>query len=268
MVLEQYIANEYLRALIILVAVFIIIKVPVYIIKKTIAKWPAKTKTDIGDIIIKKANAPITWIVLLLGLKMAIDEISAVKDVPQVDRFFSTIIVVLIFYILIIDLNLVIDRWGKKLATRTKSEIDDNLIILLKRSLKVVGSILALLYILSVWGIEITPLLASLGIAGLAVAFALQATLSNIFGGISLILDKTIKVGDVVFIDQDTRGTIMDIGLRSTKIKTFDNELIIMPNGKLADMRIQNIALPEPKSRVVIPFGVAYGYDIDKVNHL
>lgn len=268
MVLEQYIANEYLRALIILIIVFIIIKVPVYVIKKIIAKWSTKTKTDIDNIIIKKANAPITWIILLLGLKMAIDEISAIKNIPQVDRFFSTVIVVLIFYILIISLNLAIDRWGKKWATRTKSQIDDNLIILLKRSLKVVGGILALLYVLSVWGIEITPLLASLGIAGIAVAFALQATLSNIFGGISLILDKTIKVGDTVFIDQETRGTIMDIGLRSTKIRTFDNELIIMPNGKLADMRIQNIALPEPKSRVVIQFGVAYGSDIDKVKKI
>lgn len=81
-------------------------------------------------------------------------------------------------------------------------------------------------------------------------------------------MDKSIRVGDVVFLDAETKGKIEKIGLRSTKMRTFDNELIIIPNSVLADSNIQNIALPEPKSRVVVPFGVAYGSDVDKVKKI
>ena len=110
------------------------------------------------------------------------------------------------------------------------------------------------------------PLVASLGIAGIAVAFALQNTLGNIFGGISLILDKSVKVDDVIKLDQDTYGTVIDVGLRSTKILTWDGELVTIPNGKLADSRILNFYQPNPSVRVVIEFGVEYGSDTSKVN--
>ena len=128
--------------------------------------------------------------------------------------------------------------------------------------------IIVLLAILKIWGIQIGPLLAGLGIGGIAIAFAMQSTLGNIFGGVSLILDKTIKVGDVVYLDNETKGTILDIGLRSTKIKTFDNELIIIPNGEVANKKIQNVVQPDPSARVVIPFSVAYGSNVDKVKKI
>ena len=89
--------------------------------------------------------------------------------------------------------------------------------------------------------------------------------LSNIFGGVSIILDKSVNVGDLVNLDDGTSGKISKIGIRATKVQTFDNEMIIVPNSKLANSNIKNIAQPEPKSRVVIPFGVAYGTDIEKV---
>ena len=118
------------------------------------------------------------------------------------------------------------------------------------------------------WGIQIGPLLAGLGIAGLAVALALQPTLANIFSGIAMILDKTIRIGDLIYLENNTRGKVVKIGLRSTKLRTADNELIIVPNSDLANSKIQNVALPEPKSRAVIPFGVAYGSDIEKVKKI
>jgi MscS family membrane protein len=125
-----------------------------------------------------------------------------------------------------------------------------------------------LLYVLDIYGIEIVPLIGALGIAGLAVALALQPTLGNIFSGASMVIDKSIGVGDLVYLDSQTKGKVLKIGLRSTKILTFDNELIIIPNSNLAESMIQNVALPEPKSRVVIPFSVAYGSDIEKVKKI
>ena len=108
-------------------------------------------------------------------------------------------------------------------------------------------------------------MLASLGIAGVAVAFALQNTLGNIFGGISLILDKSIKIGDKIRLDNDAMGIVLDVGLRSTKIRTWDNELITIPNGKMADSRILNFMQPDLTVRGAIEFGVEYGSDPAKV---
>ena len=115
------------------------------------------------------------------------------------------------------------------------------------------------------WGVQIGPLLTSLGIAGIAIAFALQSTLGNIFGGMSIILDKSIKVGEKIELDANTMGTVVDVGLRSTKIRTFDNEMITIPNGKLADSRILNFVQPDPRVRIKIEFGVEYGSDTSKV---
>jgi len=92
--------------------------------------------------------------------------------------------------------------------------------------------------------------------------------LSNIFSGISVILDKSVRVNDLIYLGTDAKGKILKVGLRSTKIRTFDNELIIVPNNKLADSMIQNVALPDPKTRATVPFSVAYGSNIEKVKKI
>jgi len=165
--------------------------------------------------------------------------------------------------------NILIFTGIKKMAEKSKSKIDDTLFSIFNSILNIVLVVLAFLYILNIWGVEIGPLLAGLGIAGIAIALALQPILSNIFSGIAIVLDGTVKTGDLVYLEGESiKGKIDKIGLRSTRIRTFDNEYIIMPNNKLSDTAIQNVGLPEPKSRVVIPFGVAYGSNIAKVKKL
>ena len=101
--------------------------------------------------------------------------------------------------------------------------------------------------------------------AGLAIGFAVQDSLSNIFGGISLLLDKAVKVGDFVQLDSGESGEVIDVGLRSTKVKNWDNEVMIIPNGSLANSKFVNWKLPDLRARVVVPFGVEYGSDVKKV---
>ena len=269
MVLNNLIQNDYIRALVILLAIFMILRILVFITEKIILRIVKKTKTKLDDKVIYKINKPLSFFVLIIGIRVAILELPLKEDTSLiVSRVISTILIVFVFYLVYRVVDILIENWGRKWAKRTRSTLDDSLLNLSHRAIMIVVFVIALLYILNFWDIEITPLLASLGIAGIAVAFALQSTLGNIFGGVSLILDKTIKVGDVVFLDQETKGTVIDVGLRSTKIRTFDNELIIMPNGKLADMKILNIALPDPKVRTVIPFSVAYGSDVEKVKKI
>jgi len=156
----------------------------------------------------------------------------------------------------------------KRISNKTHSKTNEAMAQLIKGLLKVLLVFASIVYLLGIWGIEVTPLLAGLGVGGIAIAFALQSSLGNVFGGISMILDKSVNVNDLVNLEDGTSGKITHIGLRSTRVKTFDNEIVIVPNSKLSESNIKNVAQPEPKTRVVIPFGVVYGSDINKVKKL
>jgi len=268
--LESYIENHYARALILLFLVFVVLKISVFIIERIIVRFTKKTSTTIDDIILNKTSRPVTLLILILGIRLALGELPYFTS--NIDslmwKITYSIIIVITGYILFVILDQIIARGWKKFAIKTKSRVDESLISIFHSILNVTWVLIVFLYLLSSWGVQIGPFLAGLGIAGLAVALALQPTLSNIFSGISIVMDKTVRVGDLVYLDAETKGKILKIGLRSTRIQTFDNELIIIPNSKLADSMIQNVALPEPKSRAVVPFSVSYGNDIDKVKKI
>jgi MscS family membrane protein len=263
---EQYFPNEYLRAFVVLAGSMILLRCALTLAFLTLKFLTRKTKTKADDLLIAKSRNPITLWFFLISIRLGIEEVTLVENLASIiENTISSLIVISLAYVLYLILDIIIFSAIKKMAKRTKTEIDDGLFSIVQSALKIALIVLAFLYVLSLWGVEIGPFLAGLGIAGLAVALALQPTLSNIFSGAALILDKTVRIGDLVYLDAETRGIIEKIGFRSTKIKTADNELIIIPNSKLADSKIQNIALPEPKSRVIIPFSVGYGSDIQKV---
>jgi MscS family membrane protein len=259
-------SNKYVRSAIILFVFFFIAKSLAIIVEKIILKLTMKTKTEVDDLIVKKTNKPISLILLLMGIRLAIVPIGFIESAYTIiANILYSLMIFIGGYIIITIIDVIVNNWGKTFTKRTKSEIDDTILSLIHKTIELVIYIIAILIILDNWGIKIGPLLASLGIAGLAIAFALQNTLANIFGGVSLILDKSIKIGDIVKLDADTMGTVYGIGIRSTKIKTWDNEIIIIPNGKLVESKIQNISQPDPSIRINIEFGVEYGSNIEKV---
>ncbi len=119
--------------------------------------------------------------------------------------------------------------------------------------------------LLTIWKVDVTPLLASAGIAGLAVALAAKDSLANFFGGVNLFLDRPFKQGDYVVLGTGERGAIAEIGLRSTRIVTRDDIMVCIPNSIIANSKIINESAPEPHHRVRIKIGVAYGSDLDQV---
>ncbi|NCN51900.1 mechanosensitive ion channel family protein [archaeon] len=268
-VILNFTENEYLIALIYLLLSFALIRLGAFILEKIILKLTLKTKTNLDDLIIAKSARPLTLIVLLVGLKIAINQLTLSEKISMIFHdLISSFLVLVVAYLIYVIFDLVYARAWKRFATKTKTKSNDALIQLTQGTVKVVLIIATIIYLLSYWGIEIGPLLAGVGIGGIAIAFALQSSLANVFGGISIILDKTIRVGDLVKLSDGTTGTILHIGLRSTRVKTFDNEMIFVPNSKLSNENVQNIAMPEPKSRVVIPFSVAYGSKIEEVKKI
>ena len=267
---ENLISNEYLRALVVFVVFLFGIRVLLFVFEKITLKLTSKTKTDIDDKIMEKSSWPLTAIASLIALRVTVSEISFSESVANaVNTTIYSLIVIFIAYIIYVVVSLVLLSALKRFAGKTKSQIDDSLVTLFNSVLDVALILITLLYVLSLWGIEIGPLLATLGIAGLAVALALQPILSNIFSGASVVLDRSVRVGDLVTIpSENIEGKIEKIGLRSARILTFDNEHIVIPNNKLAEGVIRNVALPEPKTRIALPVGVAYGSDVAKVKKI
>lgn len=237
-------------------------KILFWIIEKVIHAFVKRTKTQIDDLILKKTHKYIVWLFFFIGLRIFI---LPLLDLQILDRLNDSLIVLFVAFVVMGILDVFIDIWGKKWASKTKSTIDDSLIPLFHKFSRITLIIIAFILILHIWKVNITPFLASLGIAGIVLAFALQNSLSNIFGGISMILDKNISVGDTIKLNSGEFGKVLDVGIRSTKVKTFDNEVYIIPNGKLSDSVIQNFAQPDLSARVVIDFGVAYGSKPEKV---
>ena len=267
--LEQYIAHDYLRFVVILIGGFILLRIFIFLIEKVVLKLTIKTKTKLDDLLVKKTSKPITFLILMIVLRVALNEVFLGEKFGDIlNKIVMSIIILAIFIVAYSVFFLVINRGWKKLRKGEDKGKNQGMFHLLEGTLKVVFVVAIFLIILQFWGVAIGPLLAGIGIGGIAIAFALQSSLGNIFGGISIILDDSIRVGDLVNLADGVSGKILKIGLRSTKIMTFDNEVIIIPNGKLADSNIHNVAKPEPKSRVVIPFSVAYGSDIGKVKKL
>lgn len=269
MPLEQLIGllqqNKYIYSIIVLVAFFLLSEFVVILFEKFILRLTKKTKTEVDDLIIRKINKPLSWILLFIGIRIAVLPLGIKESILNpVQHFLSSLIVVVVTYIAIAVIDIIIDNWGKKIAQKTESKLDDQILPVFHKFSRIFISIIGLLFVLPLWGIQIGPLLTSLGIAGVAVAFALQSSLANIFGGVSIILDKSIKVGDKIKLDNETMGSVMDIGLRSTKIQTWDGEFVTIPNGKLADSRILNFTQPA-NVRVAIDFGVEYGSEPAKV---
>jgi small-conductance mechanosensitive channel len=136
---------------------------------------------------------------------------------------------------------------------------------LLNKALSVIIFLIAIIVILGYYQVDITPMIAGVGLGAVVIGLALQSTLNNFFAGVHLLSDKPIRVRDFIELDKDTYGIVEDIGWRSTRIRMLTDNLLIIPNGKLADSNIINYSMPKQDFAIWIPCGVAYDSDLKKV---
>ena len=225
-----------------------------------------KTKTQVDDIVIRAVKKLVTYSVPVIGLMVALMPLSLPTSIPQRTLFSLLAVVVIRGAIsLVEDLS----QWTEKTwVKRTDSTLDDGLLPLVRKVVKTSIVILGVLLILQEWEVQIGPILGALGIGGLAMGLALNSSLANIFGGIQLLLDGSLNAGDKVMLESGEVGEVLDVGLRSTKLRTYDNEVIFLPNSQLANSRIKNFTRPDVSIRVTVNFGVAYGSDVARVKQV
>jgi len=150
-----------------------------------------------------------------------------------------------------------------RMAARTQSKLDDHLVPLLRKALKITLAVIVAVWVVQLLGYSVGSLLAGLGIGGLAVALALQDTLANFFGSVFIFLDRPFSVGDMVKIG-DTEGVVEQIGFRSTRIRTWPATLVAIPNKQVAESKIDNWS-KMPKRRVNQTVGVTYETTADQM---
>ncbi|HET7343568.1 MAG TPA: mechanosensitive ion channel family protein [Methylomirabilota bacterium] len=139
---------------------------------------------------------------------------------------------------------------------------------LARAAVRVVVLVIGGLILLDALGVRITPLLTALGVGGLAVALALQDTLSNLFAGVHLLADRPIRVGDYVKIADTIEGHVVDVGWRSTRVRMLQNNVVIVPNKRVAESVIVNYDMPESRMAIQLPVSVACDSDPDRVESL
>ena len=153
-------------------------------------------------------------------------------------------------------------------APRTATQFDDNMVPLLRRGLVITIYGAALLVVVDALGLSISPILGGLGITGIAVALALQPTLSNFFAGTYVLSEGAIQVGDYIELDTGPAGYVIDVGWRSTKIRTWQSNMVIIPNSVMADHLITNYNRPSRAMGVMVTCGVSYSSDLSEVERI
>lgn len=256
--------SQYFISILIFVAFIAIAKSFQHIFIKYVARLSARTESDIDDQIIRVASRPLFTLILLGGLYLAIITLPRIDAyMNYVNESFFVLLTLVLSWLVARVLSLLTTRWFQARRGLTGSPHLLNIIV------SVVIYLAAIIIILSHFQIEITPFVAALGLGGLAVGLALQPTLSNIFAGVHLLGDQPIKVGDFIeLLDNNLSGYVEDVGWRSTRIRTLPNNLVIIPNSKLAESTIVNNSLPSLEMSVRVQVGVDYSSDLSKVERV
>ncbi len=258
--------GDFILAAAIVVASVVASKLFLMLFERAVLRITAKTKTTLDDAILKAVKKPLYIGIILVGVFLAIDSLNFVDVYLDTIRAGFTVIWILLGAYTVSRVLKAFFSWhAKEMATKTATKLDETMMPIIRKILNVFIYAVAFMIILKSFGVEITPLVAGLGIGGLAIALALQDTLANLFSGAFVVSDKIIKVGDYIELEGGVKGYVEEIGWRTTKIRTLPNNLVIIPNLKLASATLTDYSAPTEEMAVVIQVGVDYGSDLEKV---
>lgn len=258
--------GDMILAILFIVVSVVLAKVLYKVIEKIFKALTSKTRLQGNIELIKKLERPIVVGIILCGIYFALITLEFLVSYRQsIDLVFTVIGVIVGTYVAIKIANVLLDLVFLNYTKVTRKALDETFVSLFGKVLSGVIIIIGLMFLLISFGVEITPLIASLGIGGIAVALALQDTLSSFFAGTYLVTDRSIKLGDYIELENGLNGWVVGIGWRSTKIKTLPNNMVIIPNSKLAQSIVTNYSAPQREMSVVVKCGVAYGSDLEKV---
>ena len=228
-----------------------------------------KTRTSFDTMLLESADGRIQWLAFALGTYMG--ALNVFAGVAVWSYCVAALYVHLVFAITCLAYSItegVVNWYAESFAEKTRSDIDDRAVILFHRFAKIVFFFVALTVIFQHFDIQITGILATAGIASFAFALAAQDTLANLISGVILMFDRPFKRGDRITLPSGGWGDVMEIGLRSTKVLSFEQKVIVIPNAEIARSEIVNHSVPDQRVKIRHDVGVAYGSDMHKVKQI
>jgi len=222
-----------------------------------------KTQRDWDDVLAVEVRRRIPFWSLLIGLWLALDYWPLeTRWLTLLSRLISTLGVASVTLLAAAVATRFVANYGPRVTPAVPGTgLTQNLV-------RIVVISIGLLVILNGFNVEIRPMLAALGVGGLAVALALQEPLSNLFAGLFVTIAGQVRIGDYVRLDTGAEGYIRDFNWRSTRLQTLPGNFIIVPNSKLAQATVSNFSLPTRDAQVTVDVGVDYGSDLVMVERI
>lgn len=233
------------------------------------SRFAAFTKTDLDDRIVRRVTPSISLLFTLTGLYYAL------LSLPLHERFFNLVTgglyvsCVIVFCMLLYRILHEVLNWYAETRMEGETETFSGQIApVLEKVIMLFVSATALIVVLKHFNYDVMSLLTALGVGSLALGMAAKDTLAQMISGFTLMFDRPFRVGDRILVTGGVTGDIQSVGLRTTKIKTLDNQLVIIPNSNLCNSTLTNQAYPDSRIKGRINIGVGYNSDVEQVKQL
>lgn len=253
-------------ALLVIVLAWGLSRLSKWVLNWLMGRLVGRTRTQLDDAIVNAARFPLEMVILVVGVELSLAQIRSIPVGWQVDidRAFFALYALLVFLFLYRLTGGLITWYGREVAHRTETDLDDQFLGLFRYIAQITLTIIVLIVVLGRYGIEVSALVTTLGIGSLAVALAAQETLGDMLAGFTIMVDQPFKVGDrVEILDISTWGDVVEIGLRSTRILTRDHRMVAVPNSVIGKGLVVNYSDPNSLYRVETTVGIAYGIDVE-----
>lgn len=259
--------NFLISALIILLAIFIVSRIMLAVLLRV----ARRSENPWVEEMVKDSSSEIEALTIVYFVQFATIRLAFLSPgfKERLEQLFF-VCYVFIFTLIVWKLIDVLEKWYLERAGEQRQQRGSEAVLpLTKRVLRSVLILVAIIVILDRFGINVTAMTAALGIGGLAVSLAAQDTLADMISGLIILVDQPFRVGDRIEIQSiDTWGDVVDIGTRTTRIRTRDNRMVIVPNSVIGKSEIINYTYPDPRYRVQVDIGIAYKSNIENVRQI
>ena len=242
-----------------------------FLIDKTLGRITRRTATKLDEALFDVLRFPLYLLVLVLVLDASIRRLDFLTEAWE--WWLGDLFFVLYLGVIILMVGRFVHElffwYGEEIAKRTETDLDEQLLPFFRRIAMILLGMVAVIILLGHFEVDVTALVTTLGIGSLAIALAAQESLKDTISGFMIMIDRPFRIGDRIEIqDLDTWGDVVDVGLRSSRIRTRDNRMVIVPNSVIGKSLVVNYSYPDTQYRIEIHIGLGYGTDIETARRI
>ncbi|MES9897733.1 MAG: mechanosensitive ion channel family protein [Sedimenticola sp.] len=254
----------WLTSLVIIAFSLLLGKVAYWVFSKVVRAFTRRTKSKLDDIIVDMVEEPVVFLLVATGIWIGLTRLALPKMLESaVGNSYHIVFALLVGWMLSRLFDAIYQEYLVPWAAATENELDDQLLPILRKSVKLVIWAMAIIIGLNNAGYDVAALLAGLGIGGLALAMAAKDTVSNVFGGFTIFTDQPFRINDRIKV-AGYDGTVSEIGVRSTRLKTLEGREVTIPNSEFAGAPVENVTR-EPSRKIVLNLGLTYDTTPDQM---